>query len=191
MSGSQDEDPGQKPIDAVKADPTNDQAWTDFYLYFRRQVAAAILVQGGARRDVPDITQEVFRRFLEKSPWRDDWSKLPERPVVTSYLCTAARRLVIDGHRKRERSPDVDEKVDLDRLASREELSVSEGLDIKAVLRATRGRLKDDERHLLRLLVNGMPLSLIAENLGISYVAAGLRVHRLKRRLRILLSSES
>ncbi|MCX6020908.1 MAG: hypothetical protein NTZ05_04105, partial [Chloroflexi bacterium] len=43
--------------------------------------------------------------------------------------------------------------------------------------------LTDNDRKLLRYLVNGYSLGEAAEGLGISYSAAGVRLHRLRRRL--------
>ena len=78
MSDERTSNIGDRALDMVRANPRDDEAWTQFYMYFRPQVAK-LLYRLGAKADVKDVTQDVFHRFLRYSPWRRDWSALPNR----------------------------------------------------------------------------------------------------------------
>jgi DNA-directed RNA polymerase specialized sigma24 family protein len=174
---SRDRDAGQRAIEAIRRDPHDDEAWARFYDYFYMQVAAALFMSGCARDDVPDVSQEVFRRFLEHSPWRTDWSTLPDRPHLTNFLRKTARWLALDRHRALGRRPRTDDAIELDQIPAESIVDLSIPLD--RVVAA----LNDEERRLLGMVIDGVPLASIAFELGISYQAAGVRVHRLRRRI--------
>jgi RNA polymerase sigma factor (sigma-70 family) len=178
MSDNEPVDVGQAAIVAVRADPRSEQAWRDFYDYFRRQVAAA-LIFAGARADVEDLTQDVFRRFLEKCPWRTDWRTLPDRPVVLKYLRTTATRLVTDQYQLNIRRRHEEPGQELDEFPSRAGLEDTAG-SLDELLRVLDSR----DRTLLRLLLQGASLDEIAFELDTTYQNAAVKVHRLKARVK-------
>jgi RNA polymerase sigma factor (sigma-70 family) len=171
------EDRGQAAIDLIRAAPTNEDAWRAFYEYFRRQVAAALYVSGAARDEIPDLTQDAFRRFLQHSPWRGDWTALPERRTVNGYLCQTARRLVLDQRRKARHQPAQEDEIELDEIAAVTPITLT--VPLERLIE----QLQPDEQRLLRLLIEGEPLPEVAAQLGISYSAAAVRVHRLRKRI--------
>lgn len=168
---------GQAAIDAVRADPRSEEAWTQFYQVFRRQVAAAILAIGARHTDVPDLAQEVFMRFLRHSPWKDDWTTLPVRSVVAGYLYRTARNLVVDEYRKRDRQPVVDSAVAPDDVGAAREF------DPRAALARLRNRLSEEEIRLLSSLIAGETPQQIGRQMGVSHAGIRKRIERLRARL--------
>jgi DNA-directed RNA polymerase specialized sigma24 family protein len=167
-------------IDAVRANPCSEAAWHQFYRCVRPTVAAVLFRLGV--RDPSDMTQEVFRHFLGQSPWHHDWSTLPASKILIGYVSRIARNLVISSWRAAAVRP-REESVDNLDLVESSPLH----LDSDDLLERLQRKLTQPERDLLNALVNGLSLGEIAAAHRISYDAAGVRVHRLKRRVERLL----
>ena len=178
MSAERGADLGESALEAIRRDPGDQQGWTQFYEYFRRQIAGALYLKGVERRELPDMSQEVFRRFLEASPWSRNWRTLPARPVVAAYLRRIAFSLLVDRARAAKRRGEEAPASQLDTLPAPATFE-----DVGIPLGSLLERLDADDRNLLRLLVDGVSLDAIAFELGVSYGAAAVRVHRLKARL--------
>lgn len=168
----------------VRADPRDEDAWREFYVCFRPQVAG-LLFRLGARADVPDLTQDVFLRFLRYSPWRDDWSALPDRHVVLAYLRQIARSAVVSAVRHAAHRPAEDATKDLEELHAAAEAAA---IDIAQLLERLAGDLGEQDGRLLRRMADGASISELASAYNISYSAAGVRIYRLKEKVRVLLS---
>jgi DNA-directed RNA polymerase specialized sigma24 family protein len=169
--------------------PDDEAAWATFYRYFRRQVAGQLFLAGVRRQDdVAELCQVVFTKFLEYSPWKDDWRTLPSRGRIAAYLRRVAESVRADYFTSRRAEPEVL----LDELDNR--AIETAGLTVPgaptpspAALRERLSGLSDDERRLLGMVIRGVPPKEIARQLRITYTAAGVRVHRLKARVRELL----
>lgn len=175
---------GDRALALVRAHPRDDAAWREFYVCFRPQVAA-LLYRLGARGDVPDLTQDVFLRFLRSSPWRHDWTSLPDRQVVLSYLRKIARTAVVSKLRSAARRPEEEPTVHLDDLHAAADAAA---IDSAALLERLAADLGEQDARLLRRVARGASIAEIAADDEISYSAAGVRIHRLKEKVRALLS---
>lgn len=171
-------------VRAVRESPRSKKNWTAFYLYFWRQVAGMSFLLGMRNQcDLEDLCQQVFFRFLRYSPWSGQWETLPSATVVMAYLRVIARNEFYSFFSKRPRQvisfDEISEK-EFHALTSQDE-SLAEVLrsDISLLLKG----LSHDDRTLLEHLIAGFSLSEVAKALNISYSAAGVRLHRLRRRL--------
>jgi DNA-directed RNA polymerase specialized sigma24 family protein len=163
----------------------DDAAWGHFYRLVAPLIRGQLFLLGVQHPDrADDHLQDVLFRFLRYSPWRHDWRGLPPAPVVIGYLREIARNVCFD---KRSRIPPRDTSKAQDDLSPLDTLpGGATTADIETAFGRWWQQLSNDERVLLNLLMEGHALSEIADLLGISYSAAGLRVHRLKAKLRTL-----
>ena len=182
---------GEVILAAVRKDPSNPDTWNQFYTFYRRHVAVVLFLLG-VRTDAADLIQEVFARFLESSPWRENWSSLPDASVVGAYLRQTAKNVAFDQFRKdaRTKATAVGSSVELDRFPGPLLDRADTEDDLRTLRRPMLERLaqtlKPQDRALLRHLLQGSALHTIAFDLDISYGAAAVRVTRLKDRLRRL-----
>ncbi|MEK6373780.1 MAG: sigma-70 family RNA polymerase sigma factor [Acidobacteriota bacterium] len=157
----------------LREDRHNQQAWEDFYHFYRRHVVTALYFLG-VRDDLGDIVSEVFFRFLLYSPWRNDTSTLPDDGVIRAYLRRVARNLAIAAIGKRDRevalSIDVASKVEAD-----------ERVIVEDILRQLSER---DHEFFHRYYDSGYSLGELARQYGTSYAAAGTRLHRIRQKLK-------
>ena len=173
-------------IESIRHDHENQGAWTAFYTYCRRQIAGMYFVLGIRNNDeLEELCQEVFYRFLNYSPWRRSWETLPAAPKILAYLRVVARN-VLYTHFEKRRFPGVSlQELEMDQahiLAAR----VAEAAlgDLMRDLQVLKRDLTEEEQKLLGQLIQGLSLSEIADKLGISYTSAGVRLHRLRKKLR-------
>jgi len=79
-------------IEAIRANPQDEEAWSAFYGGFRRQIIGTLALGGIGDRDVrEELCAEVFFRFVRYSPWRSNWSTLPDASTVSAYLRRTAQ----------------------------------------------------------------------------------------------------
>jgi RNA polymerase sigma factor (sigma-70 family) len=173
-------------LDNLRRHPKDSDAWSEFYRYFRPQVAAMLFLLGVRKQeDLAELCQEVFYRFLRYSPWKENWALLPDRSTIIAYLRTATRNALSTYAGKRVRARELSlEEMGEEILKNRALWVTGESTDLQELLSRVTKHLSSDDQRLLALLVAGYSLSKIAEEYGISYTAAGVRVHRLKERLR-------
>lgn len=171
-------------LDMVRGNPRDEAGWREFYVCFRPQVAG-LLYRLGARGDVPDLTQDVFVRFLRYSPWRHDWSTLPDRHVVLAYLRKITRTAVVSAVRNASHRPAEDPTAQLDDLHAAADAAA---IDIGELLERLAADLSEQDGGLLRRMAHGASIAELASEYHISYSAAGVRVYRLKEKVKELLS---
>jgi DNA-directed RNA polymerase specialized sigma24 family protein len=172
-------------LEAIRANPTDEDAWTRFYVCFRPQVAA-FLYHHGIRAELADVTQDVFFRFIRSSPWRTDWSTLPNRQVVMAYLRKTAQNVVVSRFRDLARRPQEEARDRLDELQG----LATTASDVTGLLDRIALELDKFDGDLLRMLMDGSSLDHIASQYQITYGAAGVRVHRLKQKLKLLMGGK-
>lgn len=157
--------------------PGNEQVWESMYKSMRSFVwAIAYRSLSGDSEMANDATQETFFRLFRYT----DFSafETPEQFLV--YLATVARHASVSLKRRASKHTTEDlESVEFPDLPSREPeefamIAKNEILD----------KLDESDRRLAELLAEGHTLSAIARKLSISYSAAGVRVYRLRKRLR-------
>jgi len=167
---------GDELLASLRANPHSDEAWTRFYNYMFKQLSGALIRSGCPSSDIEDVTNDIFVKVLERSEWLRDWSRLPDYRTLLSYFRRVGQNLLIDRYRRNRNFKRTD-AVDLD-------LFVGEWIhDLDVPLRHVLADLNDDERQLVRMLIDGVPLPAIAFDLQITYGAAGVRVHRLRKKI--------
>jgi DNA-directed RNA polymerase specialized sigma24 family protein len=135
-----------------------------FYLVLRRA--------RGARDAAADATQEAFFQLVGDDVWRRLGSELE----AFDYLSTAALRALARRQYEDDRFVSFDE-AEVEEVGGGEP---AETVDAKAVF----ARLTADERKLASQLAADRPLVDIAKSLNITYTAAVVRSHRLKKELK-------
>ena len=165
-------------LSALRVDPEDPRAWTRFYGLTAPRIRAQLYLLGERKGDrIEDVTQEVLVRFLRYNPW-PDW-RVPNARVLFAYLRTIVRSTLFDDLAKKrpELETESSGQTNPDAIAA-------PGLkDLRDVLATLSEALTPEEQVLLALMVDGRKLNDIADILGIEYSAAGVRRHRLKRKL--------
>jgi RNA polymerase sigma factor (sigma-70 family) len=166
----------------LKQAPFDDGAWGVLYReLWPYVVAVAASHLGFADEEIRDIAQEVFLRLLRAGPA----AEFESAEALRAYLRIAALnevRLFIRHRRRDARTFDASEGAEIDQLA--DAVDTDSPIIEEEALRELLMDLGEDDQKLVRLLVQGFTLGDVANSLGISYSAAGVRVHRLRRRLR-------
>lgn len=162
----------------IRSDPSDQLAWREFYLHFRRIIVAlfaAFGVREAADRD--DLASEVFFRFLVYCQWREDWSQLPARAELSAYFRAIAMNVARNAFLARKREELIDRSADLE--------SVPAEPPRDDATRAALKTLKSEEREfLLAFYAEGLSITELATRHGLTYTAAGTRLHRIRRKLR-------
>jgi DNA-directed RNA polymerase specialized sigma24 family protein len=159
-------------IVALHGGPTH-ELWEALYRKWRPRVFYLVLRRArGARDAAVDATQEAFFQLVGDDVWRRLGSELE----AFDYLSTAALRAL------------ARRQYEDDRFVSLEDAEVeepgggepAEAVDVKTVFEG----LTADERKLASQLATDRPLADIAKSLNITYTAAVVRSHRLKKKLK-------
>lgn len=165
----------------LRQSPSDDGAWRSIY---RRLWPFVVAVAHRRVRDkgiAEDIAQDVFARIARYRPY--DRIHEPEqfRAYVWRMAVNVANAYARSARRRKRglqalwdwgaRDPVAPEASD-DRLVFEELLSLA------------RDKVEPQDHALLGLLLEGRPLAEVASKLGLTYSAAGVRLHRLRHRLR-------
>jgi RNA polymerase sigma factor (sigma-70 family) len=125
---------------------------------------------------VGDITQEAFARFVQFR----GLEKVADDSSAVAYLLRTCRNVFLDGV-KQDRRITTDTSVDLETIESDPTTP-----DPLVVIDRLAKKLDADDQRFFKMTRDGRTLAEIATTLGISYTAAGVRLHRIKKRLRDL-----
>lgn len=163
------------------------EAWTLLYeLMWPRVLATTFRVLHGVRDRAEDASQEVFIRLFRYC----DFRKLRDPGDFQRYLQTVAKNVANDYLREMR-------QIVLD--IGQEEVSVEGVLPVATPEQVARARelverlgdeLAPEERTLAEFLIKGYRVSEIAHQLGLSYSNAGVRIYRLRQRVRNLLKEK-
>ena len=170
-------------LERLKESPTNEDAWRSLYRQLRPFVIAVIYrrLTGGERKAVEDATQEVFIRLFRARPF----DQIPDWDSLRAYVWKIADN-VARTHLQRLR---VEKGVERDLVEWRVLEPSAEALDSESSLQAreffdlAESVLSPKDRDLFRLMLEGSTLGQAAEQLGLSYSNAGIRMHRIRRKL--------
>lgn len=161
----------------LAADRYDNKAWrTLFDLLWPFAVAICARFHGGDTAAAKDSAQESLIRFARYAPFAD----LLSLTEVHAYLRTVCRRVVHTWSVERGPTAVPLEEVPL----ASGDLDPDENVDAQRLLQAILDQLDDDDRQLLEMTIKGFSIDEIAASLGISYGAAGVRIHRLRNRVR-------
>jgi RNA polymerase sigma-70 factor, ECF subfamily len=103
------------------------------------------------------------------------------QPTVKSYLFAIARNIYIDSLRRAARDTRLDETMPDKRISAQKHMEQS--AEVRAVLKALQQLPEMDRTVLLMRALDEMPYEEIAETLGISVVAARVKIHRARLKL--------
>jgi RNA polymerase sigma factor (sigma-70 family) len=153
----------------------SERLWISWYQSaFPRVYFAAFRLSHGNADVARDLTQEAFTRFLEYR----GIDRVENEQHAIAYLIKICRNLAIDRNHHAKLIP-------LEGLEPLEAMQPSE-LSLGSIVDLERAvdELDAGDRELTQWMRDGLGIAEIAEKLGISYTAAGVRAHRLRRRLR-------
>lgn len=137
-----------------------------------------------------DLTADVFVAAIESAH-----TYRPERGSRTAWLYGVAHHVVAAEHRRARRETTATRRVAGHRLLDAADVArIEERIDAEASARRVYQALSgvpEGTRRLLELVaVDGLPVAEAASVLGMSPIAARVRLHRARRQLRSLLTDE-
>jgi RNA polymerase sigma factor (sigma-70 family) len=161
---------------ALKADPDDRAAFTAWY----RETYPALFVTAhrataGDRAAAEDLCQEAILAFMT----RGGLAKVGTEGEALAYLRRSVVNAYIDGIRRNRREPPGE--AYLHAIGSAEE-----GVDFEQQYHRLWAALDAAEQQLLRMMLDGHSLGEMAEKLGLSYSNTGVRVHRIRNKIREL-----
>lgn len=144
----------------------------------RDQLLEVARRRGGKRIDAEEVLQVAVQRALERAGQLRD----PDR--AAAWLGRIVRNTVLDELRKK---PAPGSALDVAELAAAEEGAAA--VDCRCVLAQAR-QLKPEYAHILhRVVVDAVPVSLVARELGLTPNNAMVRLHRARTALKQRLQS--
>ena len=146
----------------------------DLYERYAGDVRRFALYLCGDMAMADEITSDTFVRA-----WMA--SDRIRQPTVKSYLLTIAPNAYVDLLRRATRHRQLDENMPDTRISP--QTQVEQSAEVRAVLGALQQLPEMDRTVLLMRALDGMPYEEIAETLGISVVAAKVKVHRARLKL--------
>lgn len=172
-------------IPKLRLKPDDKELWAKMYVAFRPRIYFFLFkLCAGDSSLAEDLCQETFLRFLRYSAI----SRVETDEAALAYLRVIARNLFLKNMRatraKRwESISDVpEEEIEHALMASVPQA------EMKREIRALVEQLSPQEGKLLSLILTGLPLSEISQELGVSYGNAAVKVYRLRRKLRKLMN---
>lgn len=180
--------PPEEAVRRLASDSDDEEAWSALYAHFWSFVVSACFrALRGAAELAEDAAQEVFLRLARYRPFSD----LRDAVAFRSYLYSMSQNVCRSYLRSVLTRPEVSLDEMLTMLPDAGSIDPEDALAAREVLDEILGQLDDADRQIIRLLADGYGLQEIQQALGIGYSDAGVRVHRLRRRLRNYLSSKS
>ena len=162
---------------AIRRRPDDEAAWDAWFREIYPRVVYMAAAWGRAQIDeAEEAAQGAVERFLRYRAYE----RVDSDRSAVLYLVRTAVRLMTDIRRLRER------EVPLSREGPIEERSGPDYEDLDGLLRFA----SEEDRQVLQLVVEGHSVGEIASLLEVGYSAAGMRIHRARKRLRERLESE-
>lgn len=166
--------------------PDDQHAWTGLYRKLWPFVFAInFRLLRGQRELAEDVSQEVFLRLRRYCPFR----RLEGPEDLRAYTATVCRN-TCRSYLKRSWGRDelaLDEILDEGALEVWTSPDFEKQVEADDLLRNLFASLNPEDRSLLRLILDGYGIGEIAQRAGLNYSTAGVRVHRLRRKLSDLL----
>jgi RNA polymerase sigma factor (sigma-70 family) len=170
--------------------PADEEAWASLYRQLRPFVIAVIYRRFGTRNRsaAEDATHEVFIRLLRSRPF----GTIPDASALRAYVWRMAEN-VAKSHLRKQRT---EEGAERDFAEWHESETFVEALDgdsalvARELLDLAQHSLDATDSNLLRLMIEGASLGQAADKMSLSYSNAGVRLHRMRRKLVNLLNSQ-
>ena len=177
-------------LERLKASPVDEDAWRSLYRQLWPFVIAIIYrrLRGSERKAAEDAAQEVFIRLLRTQPF----DKILNADALRAYTGRIAENVAKTHLRKLHAAIDSERDVaEWSRLEPSMEALESDGeLRARELLDLAESILEPKDSDLLRLILEGSSLDRAADQMGLSYSNAGVRLHRIRLKLRNALKSE-
>jgi RNA polymerase sigma factor (sigma-70 family) len=176
-------------LERLKASPADEDAWSFLYRQLWPFIIAIVYrrLKGREKKAAEDAAQEVFVRLLRAQPF----GKIPNAEALRAYVAkiaeNVARTHLRKVHVQEVGRRDVAEWHGLEPpLAG---LESDDELRVRELWTLAESVLEPKDRDLLRLILEGSSLHQAADRMGLSYSNAGVRLHRIRRKLLIHLKS--
>jgi len=172
-------------LDQLRVAPNDALAWRSLYRRLWPFIMAVCYRLLKNRAMAEDASQEVFSRLFHSRPFE----KITDAGSFRAYL----KVMTLNVARNHLRSIRQDERGEhaLAEWQGANQLVGSIDPDGRLLFRETielvQKDLDPEEARLLQLLLGGLSVTDVAEALGLSYSAAGVRVHRLRQKVRNIL----
>jgi RNA polymerase sigma factor (sigma-70 family) len=171
---------------AIARDP---QAFEEFYRGHVGQISRFIARRVDDPYTVADLTAEVFLAIIDSAH-----TYRPERGSLVGWVYGVAHRVLAAERRRARRESLAHRRIAGRRLLDQADIvRLEERIDAESSARRVYkalADLPDATRHLLELVaVDGLSVAEAAAALGVSPVAARVRMHRARRMLRGVLST--
>jgi RNA polymerase sigma factor (sigma-70 family) len=161
---------------ALKADPSSRAAFEAWYREtYPKLFLVAYRVTSGNRAAAEDLCQEAILSFMT----RGGLAKVEDDGQALAYL----RRTVSNAHINSTRREGQEVPAE---APSRTTGGVEEGVDFEQRYHRLWTTLDTSERKLLRLMIDGHSIGEIAQVLGLTYSYAGVRVYRMRNKIKAL-----
>ena len=154
-------------------------AYQQFYTDQKIRLFSYLFSRCGDREVARDITQESFTRHFKQ------YGKA-QSTLTPSLLFTIARNALVDYQRNRYKQ----NTLNLPQVVIQDEETTFIRKEEHSRILQAMGKLPEQDQETLTLAVGGMPYKEIAALLNLSTANVKVRVHRARKRLRQLLSSE-
>lgn len=165
---------------ALKDDLANESSWDRWFRSVYPQVYFVMYrITEGDRDLAEDLVQGALENFIAS----EAIDKVGSDAEAYGYLLRTARNLFIDGLRRRAARESTSELVETVEDKSGRQRDELLSLDQLAE------RLAPDDQVLLKLVRAGKSIREVAKELGVSYSTAGVRVHRLREKLKNIANS--
>jgi RNA polymerase sigma factor (sigma-70 family) len=166
-------------IRKLRSAPGNEKLWAAWYkAAYPRVYFAAHRISNGRADLARELAQETFSRFIEYRALE----RVIDESSALAHLLVTCRNLAIDRNR------DVS-LISLEGLEEAQSIAAADvpldrAMDVERAVQ----ELSADDQKLVQWMRDGLSVSEIARRLQVTYSAAGVRVHRLRKRLRELVS---
>jgi RNA polymerase sigma factor (sigma-70 family) len=169
----------------LAANRRDKDAWETVYRQMRPFVYGVVYRRlRGDQALAEDATQEVFLRLVRSFPF----SRLRDVDAFRGYVWRVGDNVALTYRRRIMAHPTT--SLEHSRMDAPDELAIGDDptgdIEMKEILNQVWQGLGAEERRLLRLLLAGHSIREVASALRISYTAAGVRVWRLRMKLRKL-----
>jgi RNA polymerase sigma factor (sigma-70 family) len=138
--------------------------------------------------DAEDASQEVFIRLAKYAPFE----KFTRPEMFQSYVAAITMNVARDQYRRSVRR-DVHEEPLTDAIAQRATdpgWSPEQEAEVSNLATWILERLTADERHMMRGMFDGYSLQVLASQYDTKYSTVGVRMFRLRRKVRMLLGGQ-
>ena len=181
MGRTRDSEPLSGILSRLARSRADTEAWNLLYLRMWPYVVGLnFRLLGGARQEAEDVSQNVFLRLLQYSAFET----LQEPESFRSYLravCVNASKDYLKAVAKR--GEVVFDPDQIDSLLG-SSFPGPQGTQLRDVYEKMLDRLTDEDRAIVEWAAQGYTLRDIADASGLTYDNAGVRLHRIRKRLK-------